>query len=369
MKKFKKALSIVMALSMLASVAAIGAFSVSATDEVTGCSGYIGDTDLSGKISVRDATSIQKYAANMTQLEKSNKIFADVNNDSKINVKDASSIQKYLAKVGDNPNFVGTAYDVEGDNYEYWTEGIRSVSETRNGYATVRVTDTNGDPVEGVKLGAWHSYNGAYFGNALDPAYLEDEAITNKDGVATFTGTLRVDEAYIIQLYVTPDNYEWDGTFYPIMISNENLASSTAYTFNIELKKSNGDIGVYVRSMEVDSVAGATFKLYSKDGKSVSLSRTSVGLYYYDIENGKTDVEMTMGWKEFWDGDKSYLEIQNLPAGDYYLEPVTEPNGYEIANKTDFSITPQWFNPNGVFRGYSCPFDYVTVFCSNTITE
>lgn len=354
MKKFKKALSIVMALSMLASVAAIGAFSASATDEVTGCSGYIGDTDLSGKISVKDATSIQKYAANMTQLEKSNKIFADVNNDSKINVKDASSIQKYLAKVGDNPNFVGTAYDVEGDNYEYWTEGIRSVSETRNGYATVRVTDTNGDPVEGVKLGAWHSYDGAYFGDALDPAYLEDEAITNADGVATFTGTLKIDEAYIIQLYVTPEGYEWDSTFHPIMISSDNLAGSTAFEYEITLAESNGGVGIYTNALDGSNVAGVSFKVYTKQGDPVPISRTTAGLYFYD-EEGKTDVEMIMGWKAFWDGDYSYLEIDNLPVGDYYLVPVTVPNGYDIQEKIEFSIESLYHNPSGVFRGYRCP--------------
>lgn len=58
-----------------------------------------GDADLNGKINVKDATTIQKYAAKMLDLDETAMIQADVTGDGKVNVKDATSIQKLIAKL------------------------------------------------------------------------------------------------------------------------------------------------------------------------------------------------------------------------------------------------------------------------------
>jgi len=58
-----------------------------------------GDVDLSEKISIKDATSMQKALARMTTLSDLQLIISDVNSDGKVNVKDVTAIQKYCANI------------------------------------------------------------------------------------------------------------------------------------------------------------------------------------------------------------------------------------------------------------------------------
>lgn len=59
----------------------------------------LGDLDCDGKLTVKDATALQKYIAAMIGLNSQDKINADFNGDGKINVRDATAIQKRLAKL------------------------------------------------------------------------------------------------------------------------------------------------------------------------------------------------------------------------------------------------------------------------------
>lgn len=59
----------------------------------------LGDIDCDGRLSVRDATALQKYVAGMVGLNTQDKINADFNGDGKINVRDATAIQKRLARL------------------------------------------------------------------------------------------------------------------------------------------------------------------------------------------------------------------------------------------------------------------------------
>ncbi len=56
----------------------------------------LGDVDLNGRITVVDATEIQKYVVAMTTLNDTQKSVADVNGDTRINVVDATEIQKSI---------------------------------------------------------------------------------------------------------------------------------------------------------------------------------------------------------------------------------------------------------------------------------
>ncbi len=56
-----------------------------------------GDADLSGKVNVKDATSIQKHIAELSQLSADGKIAANVDGNTTVNVKDATAIQKFIA--------------------------------------------------------------------------------------------------------------------------------------------------------------------------------------------------------------------------------------------------------------------------------
>ena len=55
-----------------------------------------GDTDLSGYISVTDATLVQKYVAGIEDFDKLQLFNSDVNDDGEISVVDATLIQKYI---------------------------------------------------------------------------------------------------------------------------------------------------------------------------------------------------------------------------------------------------------------------------------
>ena len=73
------------------------------TDPATGDEpddGYmLGDVNMDGKLNIKDATSIQKYAAKMIDFDEVQQMLADYNGDQKINVKDATQIQKKLANL------------------------------------------------------------------------------------------------------------------------------------------------------------------------------------------------------------------------------------------------------------------------------
>ncbi len=58
---------------------------------------YVGDVDLDGKVTIKDATMIQKALADILTLSYESETLADVDRDGKITIKDATAIQKYLA--------------------------------------------------------------------------------------------------------------------------------------------------------------------------------------------------------------------------------------------------------------------------------
>lgn len=59
----------------------------------------LGDSDLSGKVNIKDATLIQKFLANISELDKKAQIAADADLSGKINIKDATAVQKFLANI------------------------------------------------------------------------------------------------------------------------------------------------------------------------------------------------------------------------------------------------------------------------------
>ena len=76
----------------------IGSFKINAKADVQH---ELGDTDGDSYRTIKDATIIQKYLANLITVEDFYTENADVNEDGKISISDASLIQKYLAKIID----------------------------------------------------------------------------------------------------------------------------------------------------------------------------------------------------------------------------------------------------------------------------
>ena len=91
---------------------------------------FYGDADLNGKVNIKDATTVQKYAAKLVELEGIAFAQADVTGDGKVNVKDATSIQKYVAKIiavfpaeegATELVMVGASYTAQQDLEDYYT--------------------------------------------------------------------------------------------------------------------------------------------------------------------------------------------------------------------------------------------------------
>ncbi len=67
----------------------------------------IGDVDIDGAVSIKDATNIQKYAVQMLSFNANQLIAADCDGDGRISVKDATTVQMYIAGY-DESGLVGT---------------------------------------------------------------------------------------------------------------------------------------------------------------------------------------------------------------------------------------------------------------------
>lgn len=109
----------------------------------------LGDVNTDSKVNIRDATSIQKYAAAIITLTEVQLEAADVNADSKVNIKDATAIQKWIAGLLVDSNINSpivspsesetepvTEPETDSDAYDYV-----SFNFLTEGFTNVRITD------------------------------------------------------------------------------------------------------------------------------------------------------------------------------------------------------------------------------------
>ncbi|MGN0549017.1 MAG: dockerin type I repeat-containing protein [Acutalibacteraceae bacterium] len=105
----KRILSVIIAICLLLTFALTTAFAVGNTNaedaeqtlDTASSVSILGDVNLDGVISARDAVEIQKYLAGMVDFDDIAKSVADTNGDGQINIFDATRIQKYVAGVID----------------------------------------------------------------------------------------------------------------------------------------------------------------------------------------------------------------------------------------------------------------------------
>lgn len=69
------------------------------TYEIPGAGKMIGDTNMDCKVTVKDATLIQKHLVGIATLTNSKLKLSDADKNLKVNIKDATVIQKYIAKI------------------------------------------------------------------------------------------------------------------------------------------------------------------------------------------------------------------------------------------------------------------------------
>ena len=92
----KRALSVVLAVILVLSVAiTANAYSTAKYQN--------GDVNRDGRLSISDATEIQRSIASITILYEEQEILADYNLDGSVNVRDATNIQRVLANLAEAP--------------------------------------------------------------------------------------------------------------------------------------------------------------------------------------------------------------------------------------------------------------------------
>lgn len=117
----------------------------------------IGDSDLDSKISVLDATAIQKHLASVKKLAGNAIVAADADRDNRISVLDATSIQKWLAQIMSNNAYVGTYTGGSTPTPEPTTAPTPTTAPVPSGSVVLNASATSAEPE------AWYAWT---WGNA-----------------------------------------------------------------------------------------------------------------------------------------------------------------------------------------------------------
>ena len=99
----------------------------------------LGDVNGDGKVSVADATLIQRYLVRSTTFSAKQKLAADVNLDGNVSILDATAIQQYCAKMIDS--FDAYCDDTWVSLYAATTKKFTNVSGTVSGIAYINGSD------------------------------------------------------------------------------------------------------------------------------------------------------------------------------------------------------------------------------------
>lgn len=100
MKNFIRTLSVLLAVLTLVSASAVfSSFALDSEDYYLDHTALFGDADSDRRLSVKDATAVQKHLAKISILERKQLMAADVDANGKVTISDAADIQKYLANL------------------------------------------------------------------------------------------------------------------------------------------------------------------------------------------------------------------------------------------------------------------------------
>ncbi|HCA05119.1 MAG TPA: hypothetical protein DEO32_04375 [Ruminococcaceae bacterium] len=89
----------------------------------------IGDTNLDGVISIKDATLIQHFLVSMKKLTGAALFAANVNMDEVVNIKDATSIQYFLAAISSGKSHCGETVEYNSGSYVEPTQPVTQYVE------------------------------------------------------------------------------------------------------------------------------------------------------------------------------------------------------------------------------------------------
>ena len=102
--QFAKIVAVLMVLAMAVSVFSICAFAADTTETNVV---LLGDVNLDGRVTIQDATALQKALAKISTLDEVQEAAADADENDSVNIKDATAIQKWIAKYADANQNIG----------------------------------------------------------------------------------------------------------------------------------------------------------------------------------------------------------------------------------------------------------------------
>lgn len=236
MKFTKRILSIVLAIMIIA----IPMFTVSVSAvSVNKVSALLGDVDGNGRITVRDATTIQKFLSGMEILDPLSKKLADVDGNGKVVIKDVSAIQKWLG----------------GRKTSY------SIGKSVSYDASTVIVKVN-DAVTGNFVG--NAVYGIYADKACKKL-LEEANSTMWSGESIFEN-LYVDGTYYIKQTVVPRNYSADTNVYTLKVKS---ASAVDGVCSLQVKINQAPKTLFIQNYDAEDthpwmyLEGGVFAVYS----------------------------------------------------------------------------------------------------------
>ena len=236
MKPTKRIVSIMLAIMIIAIPMFTVSVSATSVNKVTA---LLGDVDGNGRITVRDATTIQKSLSGMEILDPLSKKLADVDGNGKVVIKDVSTLQKWLS----------------GRKVTYAIGKTVSYSAST---IAIKVDDVD---------------TGTFVGNAVYGLYadkactklLEEANSRMWSGEAVFEN-LYVDGTYYAKQTVSPDNFTADKKVYTL-----NVKSSSAVDgiFSLQVKISQEPKTLFIQNYDTEDtrpwmyLEGGVFAVYS----------------------------------------------------------------------------------------------------------
>ncbi len=291
---------------------------ISTTETTAPIAEYLyGDADLNGKVNIKDATTVQKYAAKLAELDETAFTQADVTGDTKVNVKDATAIQKFVAKLI-------TMFPVEEGTAELASVGANST-------LMAEVKNVLSKEYQYASYDAYMALKKAYMNNVsdaeLNKAYTDYKTMKSNNSIANPGGTANIGDIDIGQTGTgtpalpgpsigggssggsTGDN---TGDNTGGNSGSDVTPSQTAsdYVIHGNMGGSWADLVLYV-SAEDSNIATATMDI-SAGTYAFVMHNTSTDVW---IKNGGTIDDTCEGWR--FGTDKDGDTVFNATGGTY----------------------------------------------------
>ena len=254
--------------------------SAKAAVAAVGADGYIyGDANIDGTVNIKDATVIQKFAADLETLEGVALKQADVTADGSVNIKDATSIQKFVADLID----------------KFPADEVADTTPTEP--TTTNPTPDKNDELAEKYLAAYYTYSSynqyqtlKYATKVSKDFDAVPELISNLEEIVTATGGKLIDpdapEAIGITVYFS-NNYNWSNVNAYIWGSAGTKATwpGEAMTY---VGTNNMNEKIYSITLDYDEYQNIIFNDGSKQTVDITLSnKNNVGYYISGESAGK----------------------------------------------------------------------------------